>query len=82
MACPECEEMGCEHCKETGQIRITTCPHSEIVDLQQFFPLADLFKEGVPPIAGGALDQAQWFLTASRQLKCDESVFLAELNNG
>jgi len=31
--------------------------------------LADLFESGLPPVAGGALNQTAWFLDAARELK-------------
>jgi hypothetical protein len=34
--------------------------------------LADLFGKGLPPVAGGALDQSVWFLEAERALRIDE----------
>jgi hypothetical protein len=40
--------------------------------------LADLFEKGIPPIAGGALDQSAWFLSASKILASDESSIKAK----
>jgi hypothetical protein len=34
--------------------------------------LIDLYAQGLPPVAGGALDQSAWFIEASRRLKADE----------
>ena len=31
--------------------------------------LVDLFESGLPPVAGGSLDQTAWFLEAVRELK-------------
>lgn len=31
--------------------------------------LIDLFEAGLPPVAGGALNQTAWFLDAARELK-------------
>jgi len=40
--------------------------------------LVDLFEKGLPPVAGGALDQAYWFIQAARILKNDEAYIRAE----
>jgi len=39
--------------------------------------LADLFDKGLPPVAGGALDQAAWFINATRILNNDEATIKA-----
>lgn len=31
--------------------------------------LIELFENGLPPVAGGSLDQTAWFLDAARELK-------------
>ena len=40
--------------------------------------LCDLYERGLPPIAGGALDQAAWFLEAANRLKHEEQTLKAE----
>jgi hypothetical protein len=40
--------------------------------------LADLFEKGIPPIAGGALDQAAWFLHATKTLAHEEASIKAK----
>jgi len=44
----------------------------------QFIELVDLFDEGLPPVAGGALDQAASFLEAARRFKTEEQRAKAE----
>lgn len=39
----------------------------------QVVELCDLFEEGLPPVAGGALDQVVWFIDAARRLKIEET---------
>lgn len=61
--CPVCESRGCAECKETGYFELTTCPAEFVdVDAAQAVRFAELFKKGVPPVAGGALDQESWFM--------------------
>lgn len=35
--------------------------------------LIDLFHKGIPPIAGGSLDQSAGFIDAAQQLRNDEA---------
>ena len=74
IACPQCEETGCDDCEQKGFFNVDHCPQTLLDDgLSQFIQLADLFDEGIAPVAGGSLDQAQWFLTASRYFKRQEN---------
>jgi hypothetical protein len=36
--------------------------------------LIDLFEKGLPPIAGGTLDQSVWFLEAVKVLSNEEAL--------
>ena len=36
--------------------------------------LIELFEKGLPPIAGGTLDQAVWFLEAAKVLRNEEAL--------
>jgi len=40
---------------------------------------AELFRYGLPPVAGGALDQAYVFLDAARFIWAEQRVWRAEL---
>jgi hypothetical protein len=42
--------------------------------------LAELFAKGLPPVAGGVLDQSAWFLQAAQILERDEETIRAERN--
>ena len=48
---------------------------ASVVDAVQ---LIDLFRKGLPPVSGGALDQSVWFLDAARILEHEESKLKAE----
>jgi hypothetical protein len=66
MRCPACEGEGCEECKE-GQIDITECPLEMITeDVWQIIRFAELYEKGLPPIAGGVLEQAKVFIDAAQ----------------
>lgn len=36
--------------------------------------MIDLFEKGLPPIAGGTLDQSVWFIEAARILSNEEAL--------
>ena len=67
MECFECSGRGCDICLMTGRINVVGCPQ-EIVgdDVWAAIEYAMLYEKGLPPIAGGALDQAESFLSAAR----------------
>lgn len=65
--CNCCDGFGCEECKGTGKIKITCCPLEMITrDVWELIALAELFEKGLPPVAGGVLDQAKIFVDAAR----------------
>lgn len=73
LQCIACEGKGCDDCGTSGFLTLTKCPNreltSEVIDLVEF---SDLYATGLPPIAGGALDQTKSFLDAHRQLSNDQ----------
>jgi len=67
MECIGCGGKGCSECNDSGTIKITCCPLELITnDVWEVIEYAELYERGLPPIAGGALDQAQNFLVACR----------------
>jgi len=36
--------------------------------------LIELFKKGLPPVAGGSLDQAAWFIEAAATLEREDNL--------
>lgn len=68
--CPSCSGYGCEHCKD-GQVEIG-CPRQETSGMVSLCEAIDLFHEGLPPVAGGSLDQSASFVEAARALKRQE----------
>ena len=66
MECVACGGGGCGACNETGRERIEQCPLEIITeDVWRVIKFAELYEKGLPPIAGGALDQAHNFIEAS-----------------
>ena len=67
MKCVGCGGSGCEQCENTGAINITCCPLELITnDVCEVIALTELFEKGLPPVAGGTLDQAKIFVEAAR----------------
>lgn len=64
IACSSCNEAGCDECGQSGYIELTGCP-KEMIDrgLLRAIRMADLMKQGLPPVAGGVLDQSAWFVS-------------------
>lgn len=75
--CPKCAGEGCEECDE-GRVAIDGCPNQFCRDVGRTVPMIDLFHKGLPPVAGGVLDQAAWFLEAARYLDAEEAALKAE----
>jgi len=76
--CPQCRGSGCDECEDRGVFQIDGCPNTYCQSIAVFPRYADLFEKGLPPVAGGALDQAAWFLEAVQILSSDESEMRAQ----
>jgi len=79
IACPNCEEKGCDRCNGTGRFAVDACPKAmvggEIIDTIRF---AGLLKQGLPPVSGGVLDQAAWFVDAAQTVWSEDNRVEAE----
>ena len=65
LKCFFCNETGCSECNQTGRITITGCPLRTIDEgIWDIIELADLYEKGLPPNAGGSLDQMRAFIVA------------------
>lgn len=61
--CPSCHKRGCKECGGTGRFVIDKCPREFVGSaFNDLFRYAAMFERGLPPIAGGVLDQSPWFL--------------------
>ena len=69
--CPICDGCGCEECSD-GVFQIDGCPNSFCSPIVGSLDLFDLFKKGLPPVAGGVLDQSQSFVEASQFFEAEE----------
>jgi len=79
MVCPNCEGKGCEECKD-GNIDIIDCPLKLITeDVWQVIRFAELYEKGLPPIAGGVLDQAKVFVDAAQFVMNEKAYWKSKL---
>jgi hypothetical protein len=72
MECISCDGVGCEDCIE-GRVQISGCPKKYCREVVPAISLIDLFQKGLPPIAGGTLDQSVWFIEAAKILGYEEA---------
>lgn len=70
--CPLCGGGGCDQCSD-GWFVVDGCPNKFCSDMAYLPQFIDLFQKGLPPVAGGSLDQSQSFLDAAEQLSNDET---------
>jgi hypothetical protein len=49
-----------------GDFRIEGCPNKFCGDVAETIPLINFFYKGLPPVAGGVLDQTTKFVNAAR----------------
>ena len=69
--CPVCDGEGCKEC-HNGLYELDGCPNSYCSKIVSSLDLFDLFHKGLPPIAGGVLDQSASFIEASRFFELEE----------
>lgn len=63
----------CDECDD-GHFTIAECP-KRLVDgeIIETIELAGMYEKGLPPVAGGVLDQAHWFAAACRFVWAEQS---------
>ncbi len=69
LECVRCggDKDDCPECKGTGIFTVTQCPLDEVdADVFDLIDDAELFEKGLPPVAGGTLDQCDWFVDACK----------------
>lgn len=68
--CPACGGKGCDRCGGKGACDIAPCPWAAVTsDVVDLLMLEELFEKGLPPVAGGVLDQAKGFIEAARLVR-------------
>jgi hypothetical protein len=72
MQCPCCNGEGCSEC-QMGMIQIIGCPNRYCSTVADVVRMSEFFDKGLPPVAGGLLDQSAWFLDAVSVLRRDEA---------
>ena len=83
MTCVVCEDTSpaaenCPACKGAGQFPISGCPKKMLSrDIFELCRLASFMDDGLPPVAGGALDQTAAFLTGYGFLKAEDAGWTA-----
>lgn len=79
MQCPVCSGGGCSACEGSGRFSVTECPRKLVPhEAWEMIEAADMTRRGLPPVAGGSLDQTQTFLDACRFIWADESVYRSQ----
>jgi hypothetical protein len=57
------------------------CPKASIgAETWEAIELAELYRKGLPPVAGGSMDQAAGFVTACRQIWADRAAMTASMD--
>ena len=79
IACSSCNEAGCDECGQSGYVELTGCP-KEMIDrgLLRAIRMANLMKQGLPPVAGGVLDQSAWFVSFYEVFRSEQNRAEAE----
>lgn len=64
--CPACDGKGCQACNQSGSFYLDVCGHKYAAEMGTLVHYADLYEKGLPPVAGGTLDQSAWFTDAAQ----------------
>ena len=83
LECPVCagdDDAECPGCKGTGRFEIDSCPKRIVTaNTWAVIEAAELYEKGLPPVAGGQLDQTASFLSAARFVWSEQSRWKAEM---
>jgi hypothetical protein len=69
--CPVCDGVGCSHCTD-GVFPLNGCPNAFCGKMVTLIDVIDLFGKGLPPVAGGTLDQSVSFIQAAAFFESEE----------
>ena len=64
--CPMCAGTGCDRCNDLGTWELTSCASTFVSPIVRLSRYASMAKEGSWPVAGGVLDQSEWFVAAAQ----------------
>lgn len=63
----------CPECDNTGQMKITECPDRLITpDIWETIEMTEFWESGMPPAAGGVLDQTNIFVCMARIIMAEK----------
>ena len=78
MVCPICDGDGCDECNQQRRLEIPMCPLEYVTeDVWEVIRFAELFERGLPPVAGGVLDQAVTFVEAVNLIRYEKNYWKA-----
>jgi len=81
--CVLCNDGGvedCPQCDGSGQMKITECPEKLITDdIWEAIEASSFWEKGIPPVAGGMLDQTHIFIMAARIIISEQQYWKNEL---
>lgn len=76
--CVECGGVGCNECRN-GHVELSGCPKEIAGEIVPALSFIDRLEKGMPPVAGGTLDQSAWFINAADYFGSEVSRVKAEL---
>lgn len=81
--CVRCEGQnsdGCPECGGSGQIKITDCPEKLITpDIWEAIEMTEFWEKGLPPVAGGVLEQTHIFVCMARIIMAEKNYWKNKL---
>lgn len=78
MHCPHCHGQGCNDCNDSGTYELPCDPIEFAFDVWPLIRIADVWRKGTPPEAGGMLDQPAGLTDAVRFIWADEDHLKAD----
>jgi hypothetical protein len=80
MRCLNCDGSGCEKCEFQGTEKITDCPLTLVTnDIWEALFYSDLYEKGLPPVAGGVLNQVAVFTQAFYFIQQEKNYWKSKL---
>ena len=81
--CPECGGKGCDKCDD-GKWNLNECPRRFLDEPAiETLAFARFARDGSWPVAGGMLNQTEWFTDACRLVWSEQSIIESEaISNG